>query len=529
MDKLEIKLKKFLEITFSKLKDENISIIEIENVIKSTFKNIDESTDNLIKEAKKELENTDLTEFIDLESIKKLENLNSYFNSIYSVIKAIAPKNNLTRGRNKEINVFDTFALPTTGMMFAILPMFAGKPHYLLEPIKKILAKEKGERTEEEQNEADKFVESVFKIQKNISYFDGIEEVVEKGFILICDNPKVQAKAEASEVQIKTREGLIPYIKSAYGAEGLRHFLAILVGLEENGRTGSFRMSINDHLDRLGYKRTNDNAHKTEYKKLAVEIIHILSNLFISIISKKNKTKASIKGIKLFELKEFQFDIEKEEMMNGKFLISTTDWYNEAFKKENEQTPQYTKMLKSITYENHREHPIAIYFTTLLSIFFRINKDVFFEISVKKLFEWCDINIENNKNKSREINNLEEELNYMEEKEYIGSWSIKNQEKTLSECKNPLDAVLVFYPPNWLMATTLKLKDTKEKIKEIETKEIISLEKFLDIFEKSDLSIKDFSEKLDITPRMFHLIKNQERKISEKVSQNLLKNFYELL
>lgn len=519
-NKENLKLKQFLEVTFRKITDNKIPLFEIEEVLKKSFEYLDENLDTLVNRAKKELD-TVILEELDAENIKNMTNMNEHFQVVYAFMKANF-KNSLVIQKKSKSS--PTFAIPTTAEMFGILPMFAGKPQRLSKSISKLLGKNKDERTSEEQDEVDKFVESVFKIEKETSYAEGQEIFREKGIILVCDNPIVQAKAEAPSNYIDKREGLITYIKSAYGVEGLRHLLAILVGLEENGRKGTFKLSINDHLDRLGYKKGPNRTHKTENKKMAAEIIYILSSLYVTIIKKKANNKTTIEALKLFNLEGFKLDMDRSEIMNSEFYISTTEWYKEAFLNQNNEFPKYTKMLKIITHENHLHHSLTIYLTTILSVFLRIQNK--FEITVSKLMEWCDIDSNDTKNRIRELKKMEDELNYMKEKKYIGTWEVKNETVAPSKCKYPFEAILVIYPPDWLNDKLQEIQDLKENYELIANSELIDIDQFLEIFEKSKLTIKDFCEKINISPRMFHMIKKGERNISQKISESIIKAFY---
>ena len=508
---LDEKIKKVLEIKFKNIGKNSLPKFQIENSFKECLEKVDETVESLQKEAKNELENTNI-EDITIEKIDNLKKINNLFNIFHKFIKAT----------HKNIDEI-TFAIPTTLAMFGILPMFSGNPRMLSKSISKLLGKNNDQITNEEQNEIDEYVKEVFKIDEKIDYSEGKEVITELGQILICDNLIVQAKADAPKNFIDEREGLITYIKRAYGVEGLRHLLAILIGLEENGRKSTFKLSLNKHLERLGYEKEQSGSYNIETKKMAAEIIYILSSLYVTIIKKKGK-KITIEGLKFFNLEGYKLDINRSELMNSEFTLSTTEWYNNAFLGSNNEFPKYTKMLKIIAHENHLQHSLTIYLTTILSVFWRMNNE--FKMQVQNLMEWCNIETHNSKNRPRDLKKIEDELNYMKEKNYIGNWELKNTKTTLIKSKNPLEEVLIIYKPDWLMEKLEKIVKTKEIFKKIENKELMRVEQFLEIFEKSNFKIKEFCEKIDISTRMFHLIKNNERKISSKIFENIQKVFY---
>src|SRR5690606_4338385 len=95
----------------------------------------------------------------------------------------------------------------------------------------------------------------------------------------------------------------------------------------------------------------------------------------------------------------------------------------------------------------------------------------------------------------------------------------------LSKRTNPFESVLLIYPPGWLNDTLLKIEEKKD-IPEIQISNInITTELFLEIFEKSRLNIKELREKIEISARLFHLIKKGERNISNKIANRILRTF----
>jgi hypothetical protein len=512
------KLNKFLELKLESLNNGiKIDIEQFKKVFKNSLELLDLNTQSQTATLAKE-ELTGISyENLNKENISSLKHLNEHFQNIYTIIAV-----KYTEEVQKPFVSSLTFAIPTIPEMFGILPMFAGKPQKLSQAITKILTKNKEERTTDEQDQIDQYLSSIFDIETEISYSEGRENIRKKGFILLCDNPIVTANAQLPENHIDNQEGLISYIKRTYGSEGLRHLLAILVGMEENGRKGICKISINEHLNRLGYKKGDNRTYKYELKKTAAEIIYILSSLYITIIKKKGKNKGSIEALKLFNLEGVKVDFDTDELINSDFYISTTEWYKQAFLSQEDESPKYTKLLKTLIHENHLHHSLTIYLTTLFGVFWRMQS--FIELKVQTLIEWCDLN-SSESNKHRDYKTIESELNYMKEKNYLGNWEIKSGLLSISESKTPLEENIIIYPPIWLNESIKQIEEKKE-IFMIENKnQIINLDQFEEIYLKSNLTIKEFCEKIDISPRMFHLIKKGERNISNKISSKLIYHF----
>lgn len=418
-----------------------------------------------------------------------------------------------------KVKYIETFAIPTVSEMFSILPMFSGSPYKIAEIISNSLKKSKDDRTDEEDEEVNNLISSVFKTEENIEYFEGKETKKEFGYILLCDNSMVSASAEAPQKFIKNKEGLITYIKKTYGPEGLKHFLGILIALEEMGRKGICKISINEHLHRLGYKKKSSGTYDIELKKIATQIIWILSSLYVTIINKKSPERANIKSMKLFNLEKIDLDIDGRELTNNSFYITTTGWYNEAFLSNNKQSPKYNRLLKNITHENHLNHSITIYLSTILTVFWRMNPN--FEIKVSNLMDWCDLDTVS-RNRTYYLKKLEKELDYMKEKEYIGNWRNKYSELLPSDSENSFNCVLIIEPPVWLNVSLKEIDEKNKKYVFIEDCKGMSLEDFNKYYESSNLTIKGFCEKADITPRMFHLIRTGERSVSENLGKKVL-------
>lgn len=415
----------------------------------------------------------------------------------------------------------DTFALPSHALMFTLLAMFAGKPDMIP---RRLLSKPHSEWTAIEQKEAEEFLSTILKVEKNTSYLNGKESVEEKYIAVVSDNPKVEAEAEIDislfNADIRFREiSLALYIKRTFGAEGLRHLLGLLIGLEENFRKGHFIWSVNEHLERLGHRKKANGTFDYDLKKTASEIIRVFQSLFITARKKEGK-KEVIQGERLFSIDGFRQEIFDKVVIDEKIKLRATDfWYKNAFEPKDGHTAKYTKLLKKIAQENHRQHPLTIYLTPLLAIFWRMNPQQ--KISIQSLMDWCDLD-PSGRYKMRDLRSLESELNYMKEHGYLGNWSHTGEKFLPSECTDPFNCSLTLTPPEWL-DEELKLIQSNREIPALENKEdkVATIEELKEIFKASKLTVRQFGNHLGITGPMVSLLLNQKRQITKEVSDKL--------
>lgn len=415
----------------------------------------------------------------------------------------------------------DTFALPSHALMFTLLAMFAGKPDKIP---RRLLSKPHAEWTVEEQKEAEDFLSSIIRVKENTSFIGGKEKSEDKYIAVVSDNPKVEAEAEITTSILKDdlsfREvSLAIHIKRTFGAEGLRHLLGLLIGLEENFRKGNFIWSVNEHLARLGYNKKPYGGYDPELKKTSSEIIKVFTSLFITARKKEGK-KEVIQGERLFNIDGFRKEIFDKVIIDEKIKLSATDfWYKNAFEPKDGQSKKYTKLLKKVAHENHREHHLTIYLAPLLAIFWRMNPQQ--KISVVSLMDWCDLDYKG-RYKLRELRDLELELNYMKENGYLGDWKSNGGKILPSQSEDPFKCSLTLTPPDWL-DEELKLIQSKREIPAIEQKEepLLTLEEFRDVLRRSKLSARQFAKHLGITGAMISLILSEKRPIKEDISKRV--------
>lgn len=430
----------------------------------------------------------------------------------------------------------DTFAIPSNPLMFTLLAMFAGRPERIP---RKLLDKPHKDRTPEEKAAADKFINSVFDKQTTISY-DSKGNPIEDNKIIavISDNPKVEAKTEIGTTlfgdDLNFKEGsLAIYIKRTFGAEGLRHLLGILIGMDDAGRTGEFVWSVNEHLDRLGYKKMQNGAYAYELKQTALEIVKIFTSLFITASNKNAKGTGKISGRRLFHIEGFEKEYKENWIVDEKLIVKASDyWYKNSFESSDGSSQQFTKLLKEIARENHREHALTIYLAPLLAVFWRINSESR-DFTVKNLLEWCDIDLKTDcTHKARVLKDVESELEYMRLKGYLGSWENKTSDTLPSQSTSPLTCVLSFYPPDWLREELKPIHTKKEKFLETKQKKQkeegtppLNVEEFKSILQNSKLSNRQFANIIGVSPALITRLLNKERAITQSISLKIRSAF----
>lgn len=120
----------------------------------------------------------------------------------------------------------------------------------------------------------------------------------------------------------------------------------------------------------------------------------------------------------------------------------------------------FTKLLKKIAQENHRNHPLTIYLAPLLAIFWRMKPEQ--KLSVKSLMDWCNLDIRDH-NRIYNLRDLEAELNYMKKAGYLGEWINDGESPLPSDCKDPFKCVLTLIPPDWLKEELKQIEEKKKK------------------------------------------------------------------
>lgn len=425
-----------------------------------------------------------------------------------------------------------TFALPTLPVMFALLPLFSGKPAKIPKGLKQILEKPEEERTEEEKELVKENLEKRMLSNEN-EIMTSKGAVINKSYtVFICDSPVVQATAKLESNINAREETMAAYVNRVFGAEGMRHLMALLVGLEENGRKGKFTLTINSHLERMGYKREKSGSFNSRIKLLASDIIRILGSLSLNSIRPTNKT-VRISSQRLFTLvkSDVKFDLNKE-IIEGFFEIRAEDWwYSDAFNTIAGEPPKYCKLISEIIQEDHSRHPVAISLLPILGTFWSSNPEV--EFTVTRLMDWCNLDYTTpkfggDKHRLERLRELEEELDYMKVKGYIGNWK-NNVYKKPSETDEPFECVLTILAPQWFEEKMFEIEKKSEPLLIPAGDQPLSSDELSVIIDKSGLRVEEFAEKLGVSKRTVQYFRSGEKPVSKKLAIKIREIFVDFI
>jgi len=427
-----------------------------------------------------------------------------------------------------------TFAIPSHPIMFTLLALFSGTPHKIP---RKLLEKPYKELTEPERKKIDEFSRNLKEELFSPGYDDRGRPLESKTKItaLISDSPKVEAQLSLFKEDVFFKENaLAVYIKKTFRVEGLRHLLGLLIGLDENFRKGYFEWEVNEHLERLGYKK-----HTGSYilaQKTASNIIKLFTSIFITAYQKEGEHE-KIEGMRLFSIDGFKQEMFKSEVIDERLLLRATEpWYRYAFEPRDGSSPKYTKLLKKVVTEYHVNHPLTIYLAPLLAVFWRMSPEQKF--SIRNLMEWCNLETASYK-RTDHLKDLEAELNYMVEKRYLEKWEnlgykdlegyMRREDPLPSKCGEPFNCILKLTAPDWLQVEIKQIRTRKEKLLRgtvpLMKEEILTQEDFIRILENSGRTHKQFANELGISRQMVTGIKSGKKKLSLEISRRVKSKF----
>lgn len=462
-----------------------------------------------------------------IDSVTKLSKENKDILELLQRVVAEATK----RIRKQEFFPKDSFTLPSHSGMFPILDLFSGRPQYIP---RGILIKPSSERTPEEVKIATDFINSIAKTKTSGYDIHGNEIVT--NYVVICDTQKNYATAELSErpkvnlpdIDFETN---ITYIHRAFGPEGLRHFMTILSMFGENGTQNDvIKWNLNDHLDRMGYRRKSHGSYDARQKEIAIQILHIFTSLNICIYRRTKKIE-ELNVRQLFTI--VGFDVSKDLLTQAskEELIIRADesWYSKPMEMGAGE-PQFTNILKKILIVNHHLYPHTHYLSILFALFWRIDLTGR-SFKVSTLMDYCQIPKSGFKGKSG-LKNLEAELNYMKIEGYIGDWkNTTNVGKLPSETAKPFSQVVLVSPPMWYEKTLTQIYENKLKHIPIELPKdfkILSVEEFTEVIKLSTLNIGEFASKIGVSRQTVSYLKSGSKPISRDISMKIWKTFPEL-
>ena len=419
----------------------------------------------------------------------------------------------------------ETFALPSLPVMFTLLALFAGKPDRIPRANFITYEKDRERLTENDQKEADAILSAL--MGKRVEDRTETGEPIFKQNYIVSDNVKLEATGRfdlglfRDDLAEQERE-LSLYLKRTFGPEGLRHFLALIIGLDENFRKGFFEWNINDHIKRLGIQKKKSRTYDKEARITATNIMKIFTNLFLTA-QKKDGDREVLAGLRLFSIDGYNIETLKDEIVNEALLIRAADfWYKKAFANEKDGQ-KYTKLLKKIAKVNHREHPYVLKLAPLLAVFWRMDKDNKRGLSVESLMDWCDLDYTGHK-RTDNLRALEGQLDYMIEHGYLGDWENTGENKYPSQCKTPFNCTLTLHAPEWFSGEMKSIRDRREALRLPAAGRPVSItpETIQDLKREFGISNKKLANHLGVTPQLIGAILTGRRRITAGLAAKLL-------
>lgn len=416
------------------------------------------------------------------------------------------------KGSEHEARDIRTFALPSVApLMLNLVAMFSGKGR-LSKPLS---SSDRGNNPE--QFIAQNILKETELIRDSHGAITGSDNIQ----LILTDTPKLIAVGTLDKGLLESVDLPIA-IQRTFGAEGLRHFLALVVMLEENYRTGYFQWNVNHVLREMGYERDPSGAFNIELKKKATEILLLLTNLTI-VATRKDSRREEVRLQKLFHIDSQHLVKYSNGVINNTIVIQASPyWYQDAFFQDakNRKGRQYTKLLRKIITENHWKHSLTIYLSTLLSIFWRISRGRPRSFSVKNLIEWCNIDLAGS-NRTYYWSRLVQELEYMRANEYLGNFKIRR----VRESSRVADTdTIEFHPPGWLTEEFELIHKKREEIIGASLPPplpVMSPDEFREIVSKIALSNRELAQRLEISHTMVNMILSGKRRVTDTVARKL--------
>lgn len=425
------------------------------------------------------------------------------------------------RGSEEEVRDIRTFALPSVApLMLTLVAMFSGRTRLP----RLALRKDQNDRSEADNEMIQNLIQTTFSQSPDfIRDSGGLLIPNSHPQIILSDTPKVFAIGNLNDRRhLSNEESLAETVHKTFGAEGLRHFLALVVFLEENSRTGYFQWNVNHVLRELGYERDPSGAFNLELKRKATDILFLLTNLVI-VAQRKDGRREEVKLQKLFHVDSRHLIKYSNGIITDTITIQASPyWYQDAFfqDKKSRKGKQYTKLLRKIITENHWKHSITIYLTTLLSIFWRISRGKPRTLSIKHLTDWCNLDL-NGTNKRYHWEKLLAEFAYMKEHEYLGDFKVRRLRSSDSVAPGDL---IDFYPPVWLHEEFERIRNKQDEIIVSNTKMIafeMTVEEFQQIVHESRLSNRELATKLEISHTMVNMILARKRRVTGSLAYRI--------
>lgn len=199
-------------------------------------------------------------------------------------------------------------------------------------------------------------------------------------------------------------------LDTTFSYQGLFYLLAIFLSIEENGREGYIDETMVDFFNRVKGKQI-----KTKQINDLIKILIILGNIRISYIPSYPDERKS-RYIKLFD---YSGDIKKKDIRS--FKIKLKSWQN--LYQDYIDNKNYTIMPKCFVKESLSNNKLKFFLLTYF--YFKLSETKnHIEINIKDFIEKSGLDIYGNIQgyDKKQIKHLENDLDYLRKKGYIGEW-----------------------------------------------------------------------------------------------------------
>lgn len=417
-----------------------------------------------------------------------------------------------------DVEVARTFAYPSVALMLTVLGAFSPgltrtypAPHLL----------PAGERRDPESRKYQAWTRMEFQIGRT-------------------PRAKTRTTLQAPQhILAEDTEQLSRGIARLLGPAGMKHLHGMLIALDENFHDGWFTFDTDEHLDRLGYQRREQDGHFYHHPanvRKARGIARMFTSLTLDITSESDQDKRVV--IKLFAEwgREETYCSEKcawddkeapelkdvrEPIQERKIIGANPIWYSGVLQDSSDKDGagrQYTRQLKSLATEDPRTHGITLILGGLLPIKWRMNRCRPIRVSTANLMEWAGLD-PTDRHRAEMLRKLHDELDYMMGRGYIGEWETEPRGEQMED-------IVVIMAPDWLGDRLLGIWEAKV------TKIISSTpnppeedemdgKKLKRLREEAGLSVREFARQLGIAASAVSMAENGKRPITETMAEKV--------
>ncbi len=354
---------------------------------------------------------------------------------------------------------------------------------------------------------------------------------------------RIMLQGPQQEIEAEDLEQLGRELARTLGPEGMKHLYGLLIALDENYHSGHFIFDTDEHLDRLGYQRREQDGrfyHHPANVRKAREIARMFTSLTLHIDCEgadkrlvvklftewgREETYCS-KKCKWEDREAPELEDVRQCIQERKVIGANPIWYGGVSQEKLDQEGagrQYTRQLKSLATEDAHAHGITLLLGGLLPIKWRMNGCCPVRVSTKNLMEWAGLDADDT-HRGLLIRKLHDELDYMRERGYIGEWEVEPRGEQLQD-------LVVILAPDWLeerlqgirearvtkvvTSTPKAPADEADKADEMDGQELRRLR------EEAGLSVREFAREVGTSRSTVSMVENGDRKLTEDLAEKV--------